>query len=578
MFFGRWGRVSGHPRPEGRVGARATRGRRKCNGKAARPTRPGRRQQIEENDMGLLQEDKAIFYHPLNDADEHIQSKTWTGTADTSGAGKVGDAMSRVDIAASLAGDTGDYATAAAATRVAFCGWFAKPSSAPSQTAAPTTDSPILDAATSCSGTGVNGATVEVFVDDVSVGNADAAVAGGTWSKTGMAAVSTGEVVSAKQRSTGELQSVESNEVTVSAPLGFGAATEFLSADGADHMSVAAMSATKFVVAYRDNADSGHGTAKVGTVSGTDITFGAEVEFTTGAITYPAAVEIVSPTSVVVVWNEGGGKVKIGTVSGTDITFGAVATFLAGNAFYLSAAVLSATKLAVSCSDFADSSKGKSVAATISGGDITFGTPKEYNAGATSWPDSAALNATKFVVAYRDDNDSGHGTVKIGTVSGADVTFGAEAEFTPGGANYIAAALGATKFVVAYQDDNDSGHGTARVGTVSGADVTFGAEAEFQGAATVLHTSAAGLSSTQFSVAYLDGGDDDAKAKVGTVSGTDITFASAAEEFSTAEITSFATAALDAAVTPPGSTGSIVVVYRDVADSNHGTAKVGVLA
>lgn len=45
--------------------------------------------------MALLQDDKAIFYHPLNDAVETIKAKTWTlvTKAPTFAAGKIGSAM-----------------------------------------------------------------------------------------------------------------------------------------------------------------------------------------------------------------------------------------------------------------------------------------------------------------------------------------------------------------------------------------------------------------------------------------------------------------------------------------------------
>jgi hypothetical protein len=63
----------------------------------------------------------------------------------------------------------------------------------------------------------------------------------------------------------------------------FGTEAEFQSAGGATYISVAVLSSSQFVVAYRDDFDSGHGTAKVGTISGTNITFGAEVEFRASA-------------------------------------------------------------------------------------------------------------------------------------------------------------------------------------------------------------------------------------------------------------------------------------------------------
>ena len=167
--------------------------------------------------MELLQESKAIFYHPLDDADEYLKAKTWTKSSGSLADGKVGKALSREDIAADLSGDTGDYDSSGGATKVAFCGWFQKPSTAPPLTAAPTVDSPIGEGATSVSGTGVDGAAVEVFVNGGSAGNADAPVAGGTWAKTGMVPCGDGDVCTARQRSAGELQSIESNEVTVQA-------------------------------------------------------------------------------------------------------------------------------------------------------------------------------------------------------------------------------------------------------------------------------------------------------------------------------------------------------------------------
>ncbi|MHC4500969.1 MAG: hypothetical protein ACYS21_17860, partial [Planctomycetota bacterium] len=45
------------------------------------------------------------------------------------------------------------------------------------------------------------------------------------------------------------------------------------------NISVAALSSEKFVVAYRDNGNSDYGTAVIGEVSGTNIGFGAEFVF-----------------------------------------------------------------------------------------------------------------------------------------------------------------------------------------------------------------------------------------------------------------------------------------------------------
>ena len=61
----------------------------------------------------------------------------------------------------------------------------------------------------------------------------------------------------------------------------FGAESEFVNTgfNGSDNTSAATLTPTSFVVVYEDVSDAGRGTAKIGTVSGTTITFGAENEF-----------------------------------------------------------------------------------------------------------------------------------------------------------------------------------------------------------------------------------------------------------------------------------------------------------
>lgn len=113
-------------------------------------------------------------------------------------------------------------------------------------------------------------------------------------------------------------------------------------------------------------------------------------------------------------------------------------------------------------------------------------------------------------------------------------------------------------------------HGAVRIGTVSGSDITFGAESLFLTPGTsTLDVSVAFMSPTAFAVSYEDAGSTVAAfSKVGTVSGTDATFGSAAEfRASGATGSPQATAGMSAS--------SFVVVYRDGNNLNHATAKVG---
>ena len=308
-------------------------------------------------------------------------------------------------------------------------------------------------------------------------------------------------------------------KAVVTAP-GFGAEAEFVSGGSTAYVSIAALSATQFVVAYRDDA----------------ATFS--------------------------------GRAKVGTVSGTSVTFGATAQFLSTSTAHISAAALSSTAFVVAYQNVADSGHGNAVVGAVSGTDISFGTPLEFYGGSAGRISAAALSATVFVVAYQD-NSIGGGLAKVGTVSGTSITFGTQAEFLPSGSaatSNAVAALDLTHFVVAYRDGSDSNHGTAKVGTVSGTAIAFGAETEFMSTGAASWVAAAALSGTQFAVCYADGSDSfHGTSKIGTVSGTSIAFGAEAEyNAGTSEWNSVAALGAD----------KFAVAYADGADSGHGTAKV----
>lgn len=363
----------------------------------------------------------------------------------------------------------------------------------------------------------------------------------------------------------------------------FGAEKEFLSAGAASYIFVAALDSDKFVVVYQDTSAANHGKAKIGTVSGTDITFGAEKEFVAAQANYTHATAL-SATKFVVSYSDGGdgfkGTAKVGTVSGTDITFGTEAEFLsAGISSYNYIATIDASKFVVAYRDNADAGHGTARVGTISGTDITFGVESEFLslADAEFVSVAAVLSPTKFVVAFRDDSNALHGTAKVGTVSGTTITFGAESEFlSETGADFVSiAALDASKFVVAYQDDSDLSHGTARVGSVSGTTITFGTAVEFLSAGAASSINTVGINSSRFIVAYRDAADAGAgTSRVGTVNGTDIVFGTEAE-FGPVPTGEGPNGPQHISLAIVGS--ALIVAFRDGVDAGHGTAKVGTL-
>jgi len=340
------------------------------------------------------------------------------------------------------------------------------------------------------------------------------------------------------------------------------AEAEFTSANGTNYISTAVLDSSKFVVVYRNDTGAFPGAAKIGTVSGSDITFGAATEYDADRIGPGNAVAALSATKFVVAYtdySDKAGESKIGTVSGTDITFGAEATFHAGpnEAVNEHVAGLDATHFVVVWRDDDGTGPGRAKIGTVSGTDITYGALHTFDSAATDQPKAAVLSATKFVVAYKDS--SSYGQAKVGTVSGSDITFGSAHGYTPNTVGDNAAiALDASTIVVGWSWSG----GQAKVGTVSGNDITFGPISEWY-SSTVTVPTLAKLSSTSFAVTWAR---SRAVTIVGTVSGTDITWGTQVDLQAGGSATTTGTAAM--------SESEYVSLYRDSLDSYHGTAEL----
>ena len=96
--------------------------------------------------------------------------------------------------------------------------------------------------------------------------------------------------------------------------------------------------ADKVVVAYQDVGNSNYGTVRVGQVSGSSITFGAEVVYNTASSNYNNIVYDSSNNKVVIIFRDTGNSNYatgiVGTVSGTSISFGSKTVGISGNTAY----------------------------------------------------------------------------------------------------------------------------------------------------------------------------------------------------------------------------------------------------
>jgi hypothetical protein len=331
----------------------------------------------------------------------------------------------------------------------------------------------------------------------------------------------------------------------------------------------------KVVIAYMDDANSDYGTAIVGTVSGTSISFGDPVVFESATVNATSVAYDSSNEKVVIAYKDNGnsqyGTAIVGTVSGTSISFGSAVVFESAEVLYLSAVYDSTNeKVVIAYRDLGNSNQGTAIVGTVSGTSISFGSAVVFESGNTNHI-SATFDSTnsKVVIAYQDTGNSSYGTAIVGTVSGTSISFGTAVVFESATTTYCSAVYDSSneKVVIAYTDSGNSSYGTAIVGTVSGTSISFGTAVVFESAGTSYINAVFDSSLNRVLIGFLDQGNSSyGTAIIGTVSGTSISFGSAVvfESAESDNITTIFNSSLE----------KIVVAYRDAGNSNYGTAVV----
>jgi len=351
----------------------------------------------------------------------------------------------------------------------------------------------------------------------------------------------------------------------------YGNEATFNNSANTEDISVTSLDTTHFVVSYREYSGNTYGRAKVGTVSGTTITYGNEYTYNS-ATTYYAKVAALDSTHFVVGYRDSGGDTyghaKIGTVSGSTISYGNEYTYNSAATSEISVVVLDSTHFVVGYQDSGGDTYGHAKIGTVSGSTITYGDEYTFNSAATIYIAAATLDSSHFVVSYRDDGGDDYGCARVGTVSGTSISYGSEATFNSAiTISTTVTALDSTHFVVGYRDYGGDNYAHAKVGTVSGSAIAYGGEYTFNPAVNTGGISVVALDTTHFVVSYRDyGGDTYGHAKLGTVSGSTITYGSEST-FNSADTVTYPTAALDAT--------HFVVGYQDFGGDNYGHAKVG---
>ena len=379
--------------------------------------------------------------------------------------------------------------------------------------------------------------------------------------------------------------------------ISFGTAVVFTSTN-LQHPSIGFDSSNgKVVIAYQDTGDSNKGKAIVGTVSGTSISFGSAVAFESGATNQISTIYDSDAQKIVIAYqdddNSDYGTAIVGTVSGTSISFGTAVAFESAATNYAQAVYdTSAKKVVITYSDGGNSDYGTVISGTVSGTSISFDTAAVFESATTAYIGLAYdSNAEKVVIAYRDYGNSSHGTSRVFQTgySNTNLTsenyigmsrgvafqesiseaLGSATVFNTANSENIASAYDSTnnKVVAFYKASSAL---NAIVGTVSNGSISFGSSTEFNAGSGEYISAGFDSSNGKLVVAYKKTSDNYLYSKVGTVSGTSISYGSRATFES-------------ASVSEPDSVfdtdnGKVVIAYKDQGNSNYGTAVIGTVS
>ena len=190
----------------------------------------------------------------------------------------------------------------------------------------------------------------------------------------------------------------------------------------------------KIVIVYEDLGNSSYGTAIVGTVSGTSISFGSETVFrssATGSIS--ACYDEVSGNVVIGYMDLAASPynnfVLVGAVSGSSISFGSSVAFTSWNTGASSGLVYDPNAAKVLCVTKSSGGGGYAAVGTVTGTSISLGTGVTFSASTDSnyFTGAYDANAQKILVVYPSyisSTRSAHSIVA--TISGTSVSFGTE--------------------------------------------------------------------------------------------------------------------------------------------------------
>lgn len=191
------------------------------------------------------------------------------------------------------------------------------------------------------------------------------------------------------------------------------------------------ISETQFVVSYLDQDSSEKGIVKIGTATGNSLSFGEENVFAVADVQYQS-LDLVDASTIIVAWEDNGtsndpGVARVGTISGTAISWGEIYTFHAssGNANRFNAVTsLDNDKFVIAFMNDADGDSGAAVVGTRAGDVLSFGSLQTFDDTQVCRDITIdKIGENEFALGFNGGSGS-NSAMYVGKLNGDNIDFG----------------------------------------------------------------------------------------------------------------------------------------------------------
>lgn len=277
-----------------------------------------------------------------------------------------------------------------------------------------------------------------------------------------------------------------------------------------------------FLIICEDSAQASKQYGIAGTVSGTSITLGSTVEFTTSTYGIKGIAYDANAGKYLIVYIDNQNSLylfsKVATVSGTSVSFGTAVTIDSSTYIYAAkAAYDSANQKVVAIGS--RSSQINGYVGTISGTSVSFGSVATVSSSRPFVDGDNQLSSVTYdasagsvVFVYPDNQNSEKGTAIVGQVSGTSLTWGSTQVIDSSDKfAYLSISYDSTaKKVVVSGDYGDSSHtGRYSVGTITGTSSSWASLVQFESGEPKDFSSAFSTAANKTAILYTDEGNSD---------------------------------------------------------------------